>query len=182
MPADPFILEDAVALLDRTPATLHALLADLPDPWIRATDGDGAWSAFDVVGHLIDGERTNWLVRVRHILSGAPEPFPPFDRTAHLLTNQHRSLATLLTTFADQRRANIAALVALQLTPADLDRTGQHPEFGSVQLRQLLATWVVHDLNHVGQIVQTLAQVYGAAVGPWRAYLPIVQREDPTVS
>lgn len=166
-------LADALAVLERTPATLGALLDGLPDTWARATDSDGAWSPYDVVGHLIQGERTNWMPRARHILSGAPGPFVPFDRTPQF-GDSPPSLTELLATFADLRHANVADLHALQLTAQDLERTGQHPDFGDVTLGQLLATWVVHDMNHLAQIAQTLARVYTDAVGPWRAYLSVL--------
>jgi hypothetical protein len=178
MQDDEFKLDDAVAILERTPASLSALLTGLPDQWVRATEGDGTWSPYSVIGHLIDGERTNWIARARHILSGEQRPFDPFDRTAHLTESQDQSVAELLTTFAELRRENVAALVGMNLTSADLSRTGQHPEFGEVSLGQLLATWVVHDLNHIAQIVQTMAKVYADAVGPWKAYLSIVQDRE----
>lgn len=177
MQQDAFNLDDAVAILERTPASLSALLAGVPERWVRATEGDESWSPYDVIGHLIDGERMNWMVRARHILRGEQRPFDPFDRTAHLSENQGKSVDELLTAFAELRRENVAALVSMNLTSADLSRTGQHPEFGEVRLSQLLATWVVHDLNHIGQIVQTMAKVYGHAVGPWTAYLSILERE-----
>lgn len=174
---DAFNLGEAVAMLERTPATLSALLANLPEHWERATEGDSEWSPYDVIGHLIDGERANWMIRARHILAGEPGPFPPFDRTAHLNANQGKSTGDLLATFAELRRENVAALVGLKLTDDDLNRTGLHPEFGEVRLGQLLATWVVHDLNHLRQIVQSMARVYTEAVGPWSAYLLILERE-----
>lgn len=175
MHPDEFNLDDAVAILERTPATLSALLVDLPERWARATDGDEEWSPYNVIGHLIDGERTNWMPRARHILTGEERPFDPFDRTAHLSERESIGLADRLTTFAELRRANVAALLDMHLTGADLSRTGQHPEFGEVRLEQLLATWVVHDLEHLAQIVRTMARVYTDAVGPWSAYLSIVQ-------
>jgi len=175
MQNDGFNLDDAVAVLERTPASLSELLAGLPERWVRATHGDGIWSPYDVIDHLIHGERTNWMVRARHILADERRPFDPFDRTTQLTESQSPSVAELLATFAELRRANVAALMGMNLTSADLSRTGQHPELGEVRLGQLLATWVVHDLNHVRQIVQTMAQVYADAVGPWRAYLSILQ-------
>ncbi|HEX6288206.1 MAG TPA: DinB family protein [Herpetosiphonaceae bacterium] len=178
MQDDGFRLDETVAMLDRTPARLRALIEAVPERWVRATEGDGTWSPYDVIAHLIVGERTNWIVRARHILAGEQRPFPPFDRTPHAAESQGTSVDELLTRFAELRRANVAALVGMNLTHADLLRTGQHPEFGEVRLGQLLATWVVHDLNHVGQIVQTMAKVYAEAVGPWRAYLPIVQDRE----
>ena len=173
-----FNLDDAVAILERTPASLSALLAHLGERWVKAREGDGSWSPYEVIVHLINGERTNWMVRARHILSGEPRPFEPFDRTAQFSESQGKSVAELLATFAELRRENVAALLGMNLTSADLSRTGQHPEFGEVRLAQLLATWVVHDLNHFGQIVQTMAKVYTDAVGPWSVYLAILQDRE----
>jgi hypothetical protein len=170
-------LDEVVIMLERAPATLSALLTGLPERLLRATDGDDSWSPYDVLGHLIDGERTNWLPRAQHILAGETQPFAPFDRTAFLSERQDQPIDERLALFAALRRENIAALLGMNLTSADLSRTGQHPEFGSVTLAQLLATWVVHDLNHIRQIVHTLAKVYTDAVGPWRAYLLILQDE-----
>jgi hypothetical protein len=175
---DQFNLDDAVAILERTPASLNALLAGLPERWVRATEGDDTWSPYDVIDHLIHGERTNWMVRARHILAGERRPFDPFDRTTQFTESQGKSVGELLATFAELRRENVAALLGMHLTSADLSRTGQHPEFGEVRLDQLLATWVVHDLNHVGQIVQTMAKVYADAVGPWSVYLSILQARE----
>ena len=177
MDHNSFKLDDAVALLRQTPATLSALLAGLPERSARATEGDDAWSPHDVVAHLIDGERTNWMPRARHILAGGQGPFEPFDRTAEIAASQDRSVGELLATFAELRRVNVAALTELALTDTDLERTGQHPEFGEVRLGQLLATWVVHDLDHLGQIVRTLAKQYAVAVGPWSAYLAILHEQ-----
>lgn len=178
MQHDGFNLDEAVAILERTPASLSALLAGVPDRWVRATEGDGTWSPHDVIGHLIEGERTNWIPRARHILAGERRPFDPFDRTGQRDERQDTSVADLLTTFAELRRENLAALVGMNLTSADLSRTGQHPEFGEVRLSQLLATWIVHDLNHMRQIVETMAKVYADAIGPWSAYLPIVHDRE----
>lgn len=175
---DGFNLDDAVAVLERTPASLSALLAGVPERWVRATEGDGSWSPYDVIAHLIDGERTNWMVRARHILSGDQGPFKPFDRTGHSIEGEGKSLGDLLATFAELRRENVAALIGMNLTSVDLSRIGQHPEFGEVRLGQLLATWVVHDLNHIGQIVRAMAKVYADAVGPWSAYLAILQERE----
>jgi hypothetical protein len=178
MQHDGFDLDETVAILERTPVRLSALLAGLPERWVRATEGDGTWSPYDVIGHLIHGERANWIPRVRHILAGERRPFEPFDRTPQFTERQGESVGDLLATFAELRRENVAALVGMHLTSADLGRTGQHPEFGEVRLGQLLATWVVHDLDHVGQIVRTTAKVYAEAVGPWRAYLSILQDRE----
>ena len=168
-------LDDVIAVLEATPASLAALLKGLPDTWISATEGEGTWSPYDVVGHLIHGERTDWIPRARHILAGETRPFDPFDRAAQFSEGRRAPLSALLETFAALRKENVAALVGMHLSGADLARTGRHPELGEVTLRQLLATWVVHDLDHVGQIARTMAKVYGDAVGPWSAYLSILR-------
>lgn len=168
-------LDDIVAILDRTPNSLKALLEGLPDVWITATEGDNTWSPYDVIGHLIHGERTDWIPRVKHILAGETRPFPPFDRTAQLTQSQGANLSELLATFAAARQESIATLRSLNLTCADFSRTGQHPDFGAVTLGQLLATWTVHDLDHVAQIARTMAKAYTNAVGPWQAYLSILR-------
>jgi len=175
MKGSDFNLKDAVAILDRTPASLTALLSGLPETWIRATEGEGTWSPYDVMGHLIHGERTDWIPRARHILAGDKRPFESFDRTAQFADSQGKSLAELLATFADLRRQNIVILVGMNLTEGDLERKGLHPELGEVTLGQLLGTWVVHDLDHVTQIARTMAKVYGEATGPWTAYLSILR-------
>jgi hypothetical protein len=167
-------LRDAVAVLERTPAVLRALLDNLPDVWVNATEGPGTWSPYDVVGHLIHGERTDWLVRTRTILSGNQTAFEPFDRTAQFRDSEGRTLTDLLATFAELRRVNLEALERLQLSEPDLERTGRHPEFGDVTLSELLATWVAHDLDHLSQVARTMAKVYAEAVGPWSAYLSIL--------
>lgn len=167
-------LNDAVAVLARTPGSLRALLEGLPETWTTATEGDNTWSPYDVIGHLIHGERTDWIPRARHILAGETRAFDPFDRTAQFRDSEGKTLTELLKTFASDRRDNIAALMEMELTEADLNRKGLHPELGEVTLRQLLATWVVHDLDHVGQIARTMAKVYADAVGPWTAYLSIL--------
>src|SRR5206468_3390575 len=138
----PFNFDDAVAILERTPASLKALLSGLPETWIRATQGEGTWSPYDVIGHLIHGERTDWIPRARHILAGETQPFEAFDRRAQFNESQGQSLGELLEMFADLRRENVAALVGMNLTEAGLGRKGLHPELGDVKLGQLLATWV----------------------------------------
>jgi uncharacterized damage-inducible protein DinB len=171
-------LEEVVAVLERTPASLTAMLLGLPEKWTTATEGPQTWSPYDVIGHLIHGERTDWMIRARHILAAQPEPFAPFDRTAQFTDSRDQGLSQLLATFSELRRENVAALVALNLTEADMSKRGQHPELGEVTLGQLLATWVVHDLDHVGQIARTMAKVYGQAVGPWREYLSILRDRE----
>jgi hypothetical protein len=168
-------IKDAVAVLERTPAVVGGLLDGAPDTWARATEGEGTWSPYDVVGHLICGERTDWIPRARHILSGDPRPFAPFDRTAQFTESEGKSLGELLATFTELRGRNVSELLAMELGEDDLGRTGRHPDFGVVTLGQLLATWVVHDLDHVAQIARTMAKVYADAVGPWQAYLSILQ-------
>jgi hypothetical protein len=170
-----FALDDAVAILSRTPATLDALLRGLPNGWIAAHEGGETWSPFDVIGHLIHGERTDWVPRAKIILEhGEARAFDKFDRFAQFAVSQGRTLASLLDELAALRQENLRELTALRLTEADLERRGQHPELGVVTLRQLLATWVAHDLDHVVQISRVLARQYSDEVGPWRSYLRII--------
>ena len=174
-----FALDDAVALLARTPATLDALLRGLPAWWTRANEGDGTWSAFDVVGHLIHGEETDWLPRVRIVLDhGESRTFDKFNREAQFESSAPQSLEERLDRFTVLRRENLTHLASLQLMAADLDRTGRHPAFGVVTLRQLLATWVAHDLDHVMQVSRVLGRQYASEVGPWRAYLRVISGEQ----
>jgi hypothetical protein len=175
----PVDLDEAVAVLSRTPATLDALLRGLPRGWIDAHEGGETWSPFDVVGHLIHGEETDWLARLRIILEhGEARPFDKFDRTAQFQASQGRTIDALLDEFAALRAKNLRELAALQIGPADLARTGTHPAFGRVTLGQLLATWVAHDLDHVIQIARVLGRQYADEVGPWRAYLRIISGEQ----
>lgn len=172
-----FRFDEALPVLRRTPAVLRALLVELPAPWVDATEGPGTWSPFDVVGHLIHGERTDWVPRVEHILRhGDAVPFPPFDREAMFSASKGRSLVELLDTFDRVRAESVSRLIGLQLTDADLTRRGRHPEFGVVTMGQHLATWVAHDLGHISQVVRVMARQYSEAVGPWRAYLSIITR------
>lgn len=168
-------LEEAVAILERTPAAVGALLDGAPETFVRATEGEGTWSPYDVVGHLVSGERTDWMERARHILSGDTRPFTPFNRTAQFDESAGKTLVELLGEFTELRGRNVAGLLALNLGEGDLLRTGRHPDFGEVTLGQLLAAWVVHDLDHVAQIARTMAKVYADAVGPWAAYLSILR-------
>lgn len=171
----PFTLEATREILSRTPATLDALLRGLPDGWSRCDEGAGTWSPFDVVGHLIHGERTDWIPRAKIILEQGPaRPFEPFDRFAQLEANRGKTLEELLDLFAELRAANLRELDALELTPERLSREGTHPELGTVTLGQLLATWAVHDLNHLAQIARVMAGRYRSEVGPWGAYLRIL--------
>jgi hypothetical protein len=170
-----FDLAASIPILDRTPNVLRALLEGLPDAWIHANDGPGTWSAFDVLGHLIHGEKTDWMPRAHRILEkGSSEPFEPFDREAMFEASRGKSIEALLDEFERLRRANIATLRALDLKPADLARVGRHPELGAVTLGQHLATWTAHDLGHIRQIAQTMGRQYRDAIGPWRAYLSMM--------
>ena len=176
-----FSLADAIAVLSRTPAALDALLRGLPDSWARGNegrskDGKDTWSPFDIVGHLIVGERTDWMPRARIILEhGEVRPFDPFDRFAQVKESQGKSLEQLLDEFAGLRKASIAALRALNLQPQHLTRRGRHPALGVVTLSELLATWAVHDLTHLHQISRVMAHQYRDAVGPWSAYLGVMK-------
>jgi hypothetical protein len=166
---------DAVALLSRTPATLDTLLRGLPDIWTRRNEGEDTWSAFDIMGHLIAGERTDWMLRLRIILeNGEARAFDPFDRFAQSRESQGKSLDQLLDEFARLRKENLAALQALNLQPQDLTRRGRHPALGVVTLAQLLATWAVHDLTHLHQLSRVMAHQYRDTVGPWSAYLGVL--------
>jgi DinB superfamily len=172
-----FDLTDGMAVLERTPHTLRAMLAGLPSTWIDATEGPETWSPYVIVGHLIHGERTDWIPRAQLILAQGPERrFAPFDRLAQFRGSQGKSLADLLDEFARLRAENLATLAGWRLTDAQLALQGEHPDFGPVTLRQLLATWVAHDLGHVAQTARVMAKQYRAAVGPWRAYLPVMDR------
>jgi hypothetical protein len=171
-----FNLPDAIALLARTPAILDALLRGLPNTWVRGNEGKDTWSAFDIMGHLIVGERTDWMPRVRIILeNGEARPFDPFDRFAQSRESQDKSLEQLLDDFARLRRENLIALQALNLQQQDLTRRGTHPALGVVTLSELLATWAIHDLTHLHQLSRVMAHQYRDAVGPWSAYLGVLQ-------
>ena len=172
-----FRLDEALAVLERTPAVLAAWLGELPAPWLDANEGPGTFSARDVLAHLIGGEEDDWLLRARLILAhGEEKPFTPFERFAFRERHGARSCAVLLELFARLREANLAELRALELGPRELALRGRHPELGSVTLAELLATWVVHDLGHLGQIARVQAKRWSAEVGPWRAYLPVLER------
>lgn len=168
-------LEHSLALLTRTPATLNTLLRDLPDPWTRRNEGEKTWCAFDIVGHLIHGERTDWMPRAKIILQfGEARAFDPFDRFAQEQESKGKSLAQLLDEFARLRSENLAELRAMNLQPADYARRGRHPALGVVTLSELLATWATHDLTHIHQLSRVMAYQYREAVGPWREYLGVL--------
>jgi hypothetical protein len=171
-----FDLEKCLEVLQRTPAVLDTLLGGLSDDWTTHNEGGETWSPYDVVGHLIHGERTDWMARLDIILSDGPDKrFTPFDRLAQFEESRGKTLGDLLREFREVRAANLARLRALHLQPADCDRTGTHPTFGEVTLRQLLATWTVHDLDHVMQISRVMAKQIGAETGPWVQYLRIIR-------
>lgn len=177
--ADPAI-EELVRILERTPATLRAILEELPEGLIHADEGEGTFSPFSVLGHLVHGEREDWIPRARIIIErGEERPFDPFDRFGHVEATRGRSVEELLQEFARLRRESLESLHELLARGADLTARGTHPELGSVTLSQLLATWVVHDLNHLAQIARVVAHQFEDEVGPWREYLPILDYKRP---
>jgi DinB superfamily len=170
-----FELEHGRQILRRTPSTLTTLVRDLPEPWVRQNEGAGTWSVFDVVGHLIHGDRTDWVPRARVILEhGTSRPFAPFDRLAQFEASQGMSLNQLLDEFAATRARSLAELAELHLEPEQLSLQGRHPELGVVTLGQLLSAWVAHDLDHLVQVARVMAKSYTEEVGPWRAYLRVL--------
>jgi len=170
-----FELSEGIAVLERTPQIVRSMLDGLPSPWINADEGPDTWSPYVVIGHLIQGERTDWIERARIILAqGADRRFTPFDRFAQFRESEGKTLQDLLDEFASLRAANLDTLRDWRLTDAQLELTGEHPAFGSVTLRQLLATWVAHDLGHLVQISRVMARQYRDAIGPWRAYLSVM--------
>lgn len=176
-------LPQTISLLTRTPAALNALLRDLPETWTLRNEGENTWSVFDIVGHLIHGERTDWMPRARTILQfGEGQPFAPFDRWGHIQESQGKPLEQLLDEFAHLRSENLDELRALNLRPQDLHLRGRHPALGAVTLSQLLATWAIHDLNHLHQLSRVMAHQYRDAVGPWSAYLGVLQCDSHSAS
>jgi len=171
-----FNLDEAIPVLERTPKVLTTLLDELPEDWTRVDEGPDTWSPREVVGHLINGERTDWIPRARIILKQESyRRFDPFDRFAEL--KSQRPLKDLLEEFDRLRSGNVATLRGWNLKEKDMELTGEHPEFGAVTMRQLLATWVVHDLSHIAQITRTMARAYTSAVGPWTAYFRVLLRD-----
>jgi hypothetical protein len=172
-----FRLPQGLQILERTPAAFRALLERLPDDWTTPNEGEGTFSAIDNLGHVIHGERTDWIPRARLILEQGPSvAFEPFDRLGHRHESQGKSVTQLLDELDQLRRANLRILRDWRLTDRELALEGEHPAFGRVTLRQLLATWVVHDLGHLAQTSRVLARQYRDAVGPWREYLPVLGR------
>ena len=172
-----FDLHEGIAMLERTPGTFRALLGDLPDAWIVANEGPDTFSAFDNVGHLVHGERADWIPRARIILAqGSDRRFEPYDRFAQIRESEGKTLADLLEEFARLRAENITTLRGWNLSARQLALEGEHPSLGRVTLGQLLATWVAHDLGHLAQTARVMAKRYRDNVGPWRAYLPVLDR------
>lgn len=170
-----FDLDQARQILERTPDVLRSLLEGLDEEWIYADEGPDTWSPFDVVGHLIHGDQTDWIARAERILEHGTElAFEPFDRFAQKEASRGKTLGQLLDEFAAIRQRNLEALAALDLSPADFEREGMHPALGKVTLGELLATWVTHDLGHVAQISRVLAKRYAGEIGPWTEYIPVV--------
>jgi DinB superfamily len=168
-------LQQSISLLSRTPPALDALLRDLPEAWTLRNEGEGTWSVFDVVGHLIHGERTDWMPRAKMILQfGESRSFEPFDRQGQVRESHGKSLAQLLDEFARLRSENLSALRGLNLSQEDLAKRGRHPALGEVTLSELLATWAAHDLTHLHQISRIMAHQYRDAVGPWSKYLGVL--------
>jgi hypothetical protein len=171
-----FKLAHATDILSRTPGILRSLLGNLPDEWTSGNEGEQTWSPFDVLGHLIHGELTDWLPRIRIIVeAGESKAFEPFDRFAQFEASKGKSVEELLATFEEVRSNSIEALNKMNLTEEDLKIRGKHPELGTVTLEELIATWVVHDLDHIVQISRTMARQYKEAVGPWQAYLSVLK-------
>jgi hypothetical protein len=170
-----FDLQQTVALLSRTPSAINALLRDLPQTWTLGNEGGETWSPFDIVGHLIHGERTDWMPRARMILQhGESQAFDPFDRLAQERESEGKSLGDLLDEFARVRSESLDSLRAMNLQQKDFDRRGRHPALGTVTLAQLLATWAVHDMTHLHQLSRVMAYQYREEVGPWSAYLGVL--------
>ena len=168
-------LQDTMSLLSHTPAALNTLLRNLPETWIQRNEGDGTWNVFEVIGHLIDCEHTNWIPRAEWILNhGDTEPFRPFDRSGHIHVTEGKSLPQLLDEFARLRLENLSILSTFDFEPEDLERRGMHPSLGSVTLANLLSTWAAHDLTHLHQISRIMAYQYRDAVGPWSKFLGVL--------
>ena len=172
-----FQLDEALEVLERTPATFHALLSGLPETWTTCDEGPDTFTPFDNIGHLLHAERTDWITRARIILEQGPDRrFEPYDRFAQFRDSKGKTLAQLLEAFARVRAENVATVRSWNLSDEQLSLEGEHPAFGPVTLRQLLSTWVAHDLGHIAQTSRVMAKRYRESVGPWRAYLPVLDR------
>ncbi|WP_408006410.1 DinB family protein [Pseudalkalibacillus sp. A8] len=172
-----FDMKEAIEVLERTPQTFEQFLSGLSDGWLKCNEGENTWNATEVIEHLIEAEKYNWMPRIEIILQeGGSKPFPPFDRFSHLKGSNERSIEQKLLIFKKIRNENLAKLKSLIDPEQHLELTGSHPEFGVVKLRELLSTWVVHDLTHISQIVRVLAERYREDVGPWKEYLRILKK------
>lgn len=170
-----FDIKKSIEILERTPFVLETMLAGISEEWIMNNEGPDTWSPFDVVGHLVHGEKTDWMTRTKIILSDAEDKtFKPFDRFAQFESSKGKSLNDLLQEFKECRAANLKELKALNITDEQLKKTGVHPHFGEVTLSQLLSTWTTHDLSHIAQCARVMARQYKEEVGPWEAYLPLL--------
>ncbi|WP_272149863.1 DinB family protein [Tenacibaculum aiptasiae] len=172
-----FELNKSIEILEKTPQILEALLNGLSKEWIVNNEGKNTWSPYDIVGHLIFGEKTDWMVRIKTILSESENKlFEPFDRFAQLKEDQNKPIQELIKEFKTIRKSNLNELISLNITTEDYNLTGIHPEFGQVTLKQLISTWAVHDLGHIAQISRVMAKQYTEEVGPWINYLGILKR------
>ncbi|WP_163102589.1 DinB family protein [Peribacillus alkalitolerans] len=172
-----FNLKEAIEVLERTPQTLKNLLSGLSDSWLQCNEGEGTWNAVEVIGHLIEGEKNDWITRLEIILKeGESKPFPPFDRYSHLKDSSISSIEQKLLEFTNLRELNISKLKSLIDPELHLELTGTHPALGVVKMRELISTWAVHDLTHIAQIVRVMAERYRTDVGPWKEYLGILNK------
>ena len=171
-----FEIARSVQILERTPVLLESFLTGLDDEWVTTNEGPGTWSVYDIAGHLLHGEKTDWVARMNMILEkGESGVFAVFEREAMFHESAGKSLSKILTEFKLARGENLAYLLSLHLTEADLDKRGTHPKFGSVTLRQLLSTWTIHDLVHLAQISRVMAKQYRSEIGPWLEYIRLLQ-------
>ena len=171
-----FKIDDALPILERTPQVVSLLLRNLPAGWIYQNEGGETWTAYDVIGHYIHGEKTDWIPRMQIILGDGDKHFVPFDRFAQFRDSKGKTLEQLLDEFASLRKQNIQQLKSIELTGQVLNRKGIHPQFGEVTFKELLSSWVVHDLTHINQITRVMAKQYTEAVGPWKAYMSILNK------
>ncbi|WP_243296524.1 DinB family protein [Bacillus litorisediminis] len=173
-----FDIKEAIEVLERTPQTLEYFLSGLSKGWLESNEGEYTWNPLEVVEHLIEGEKNNWMPRLEHILQeGESQPFPPFDRFSHLNGKSERSIEQSLIEFKTLRTQNLIRLMELVDPEKDLEKTGSHPAFGVVKVRELISTWVVHDLTHIAQIVRVMGNRYRIDVGPWIEYLGILNKK-----
>lgn len=172
-----FRLNQSIEILEKTPFVIESYLSTLSEDWIKNNEGDNTWSPYNILGHLIFGEKTDWMIRIKTILGNSSNKlFEPFNRFAQLKDDQSKSIESMIHEFKHLRKKNIDELISLNITEKDLSCVGVHPEFGEVSLRQLLATWTVHDLGHIGQMVRVMAKQYSEEVGPWGEYLSILKK------